>query len=140
MADPWGLEEGAWLECLRWTGEEKDLPAGEFPKVPDFQASDLVRRWEVLDVEEDEGFREVKRSELKPGDTIIGAVINEKAVAKVAATYGPRFVTFVPANGKAHLDRGEWREAYGTDVLELQALKQIRQSMSGGGVHACHGR
>lgn len=134
MVDPWGLEEDAWLDCPCWNGEEKDLPTGEFPKVPNFQAADLVRRWEVLDVEEDEGFREVKRSELKPDDTIIGAVINEKAVAKVAAIYGPRFVTFAPAGGQNHLDRGEWREAFGTDALELQALKQIRQQVSGGGV------
>lgn len=136
MTDPWGLEEGSWLECPCWTGDEKDLPAGEFPKVPNFQAADLVRRWEVLDVEEDEGFREVKRSELKPDDVIIGCQINEKAVARIAATYGPRFVTFAPATGSAHLDRGEWRETYGTDALELMALRQARQSMSGGGVHA----
>lgn len=134
MTDIWGLEEGSWLDCPCWTGEEKDLPAGEFPKVPDFQAADLVRRWEVLDVEEDEGFRVVKRSEIHPGDIIIGCQINEKAVAKVAATYGPRFVTFMPATGGSRLDRGEWRDAYGTDALELTALKQIRQAITGGGI------
>ncbi len=131
--DPWGQTE-PWLECPPWDGSEKSLPAGEKTIIPNFQAADLVRRWEVLDVEEDEGFRAVKRRELQPGDIIIGCQINEKAVAAVVATYGPRFVTFAPAGGARHLDRGEWRNEFGTDVLELQALKQVRQSMSGGGI------
>lgn len=131
--DPWGLNEDDWLQCIPWDGEEKSLPVGEQTRIPDFQAADLVRRWKILDVEEDEGYREVKRGELTPKDKIIGAVINEKAVAAVAVTYGPRFFVARVAGGDKMMDRGEWREAFGSDVLALQALKQIRQQISGGG-------
>ena len=132
--DPWGMDVESWLHCLTWDGEEKSLPVGEQVRVPNFQAADLVRRWKVLDGEEDEGYREVRRTELTPKDKIIGAVINEKVVAAVAATYGPRFFVAKAHGADKLMDRGEWREKFGTDVLVLQALKQIRQQVSGGGI------
>lgn len=119
-----------WLECIPWTGQEADLPAGEVTKIPDFRAIDLVRRWEVLDVEEDAGFRVVKRAEIRPGDKIIGCQINEKAFAKVVETYGKNFFVAKRAGGGVLMDRWEWKKAYGSDVLELEALKQIRQNNS----------
>ena len=121
-------EETDWNECLPWEGEEKDLPVGEQTRIPNFRAVDLVRRFEVLDVEADEGFRVVKPSELKPEDKIIGAQINENAFNKVVETYGRRFFVAAKADGGGKLmDRWEWKEAFKTDVLELEALKQIRQ-------------
>jgi hypothetical protein len=134
--DVWGWDEASWLQCVPWDGEEKSLPVGEQTRIPNFRAVDLVRRWEVLDVEEDEGYRVVKRSEIQPGDTVIGAQINEKSVAKIAATYGPRFFVAKATGVDKLMDRGEWRAAFGTDVLVLQALKEVRQSVAGGGVTA----
>lgn len=122
------MSDTDWNSCLPWTGEEKDLPLGEQTRIPDFRAIDLVRRWEVLDVEEDAGFREVKTSELKPTDKIIGAKINENAFDKIVTTYGKRFFVAARADAKGNLlDRWQWKEAYGSDVLELEALKQARQ-------------
>lgn len=122
--------QSEWLECIPWTGSEKDLPVGEVTTVPDFRAMDLVRRWEVLDVEEDEGFRTVKYSELKPTDKIIGCQMNEKSFDKVVSTYGKNFFKAARAgNGKMY-NRWEWRDAFGSDVLELEALKQVRQNSS----------
>lgn len=132
--DVWGVTE-PWLKCIQWDGEEKSLPAGEQTRIPNFQAADLVKRWEVLDPEEDEGYRVVRRSELKAGDIIVGAQINENSVNKLVETYGKRF--FVAARSDRSgvlLDRAEWRDEFGTDVLELEALKQIRKKMTGGGV------
>lgn len=117
-----------WLECIPWDGTEADLPVGEITTIPDFRTVDLVRIWEVLDVEEDAGFREVKRAELKPTDKIIGCQINEKSFDKVVSTYGKRFFTAHRAAGGGQFDRWEWKAAYGSDVLELEALKQIRQN------------
>ena len=122
------MPENEWLECIPWNGTEADLPVGEIITIPNFRAMDLVRRWEVLDVEEDAGFREVKRSEIRPEDKIIGCQINEKSFDKIVATYGKRFFTAKRAGGGGQLDRWEWKAAYGSDVLELEALKQIRQS------------
>ena len=119
-----------WLECIPWTGMENDLPVGEQTLIPDFRAVDLVRRWEILDVEEDAGFREVKKAELKPEDKIIGCVINENAFNKVVLTYGQNFFKAAKANGGKKYNRWEWKEAFGSDVLELEALKQIRQGNS----------
>ena len=122
------LVEDNWLECIPWTGSEKDLPAGEVTTVPNFRAVDLVRRWEVLDVEEESGFRTVKRAEIGPNDKIIGCVINENAFNKVVETYGKNFFIAARANGGKKYNRWEWKSAFGSDVLELEALKQIRQS------------
>ena len=75
---------GNWLECLPWTGQEAALPAGYTVMVPGLDPMQFIKRVEVLDAEEDEGYRSVKKSELKPGDVIIGAEINEKSVKKIA--------------------------------------------------------
>lgn len=120
---------GEFDQCVPWDGEEASLPVGEQTKIPNFRAVDLVRRWEVLDVEEDAGFRTVRRAELTANDTIIGCQINENSVAKIVETYGKRFFVAARASGThSLLDRWEWKAAYGSDVLELEALKQIRQS------------
>jgi hypothetical protein len=77
----------------------------------------------------------VKRSELKDEDIIIGAQINENSVNHLVNTYGTRFFTAARADRPGVLlDRTEWRVDFGTDVLELEALKQMRQKMRGGGV------
>jgi hypothetical protein len=124
-----------WNACVPWTGEERDLPVGEQTRIPDFRAMDLVRRWEVLDVESDEGFKVVKKEELKPSDKIIGAQINENAVNAIVKTYGKRFFVAYRADpsdskpGGDGFDRWEWYDKFGhTDVLELEALKQIRRA------------
>jgi len=136
------MAEIDWNECLPFEGEEKDLPAGEQTKIPNFRAIDLVKRWEILDTESDEGYKLVRREELKLTDIIIGAQINEKAVNAVVRTYGKRFFVAVRADIKGRLlDRWEWEELTrdptqpgrpGQDVLELQALKQIRQLLKSG--------
>jgi hypothetical protein len=136
------MAEIDWNECLPFEGEEKDLPAGEQTKIPNFRAIDLVKRWEILDTESDEGFKLVKREELMITDIIIGAQINEKAVNVVVKTYGKRFFVAARANAVGKLlDRWEWEELTrdpaqpgkpGQDVLELQALKQIRQLLKVG--------
>lgn len=120
--------ESEWLECIPWTGQEKDLPVGEVIIVPNFRAMDLVKRWEVLDVEEDAGFRTVKFSEIKPTDKIIGCVINENSFDKVVSTYGKNFFKATRAGNGKMFNRWEWKEAFGSDVLELEALKQVRQN------------
>lgn len=121
-------EEIDWNECVPWTGEERDLPLGEQTKIPDFRAIDLVRRWEILDVESDEGFKVVKKEELKPSDKIIGAQINENSVKAIKKAYGERWFVANRADGKGPFTREEWYANFGgADVLELEALKQIRQ-------------
>ena len=122
-------EDENWLECLPWTGNERDLPLGEWTSVPNFRSVNLVRRWEILDVEEDAGFREVKTAELKQDDTIIGAKINENSFNKLVETYGKGFFKAKHAGSMAQYNRWEWKQAFGTDVLELEALKQIRMGL-----------
>ena len=115
-----------WNSCLPWDGEEASLPVGEQTRMPNFQAKKLVKAWEVLDASEDAGFRTVKTSELKPTDDIVGAVINENSFNKAVETYGKRFFLARHANSLLWYDRWAWKETYGTDVLEFEALKQIR--------------
>lgn len=124
------------LECLPFNGDEKLLPVGIKTMVPGFRAIDLVRRWEVLDPEEDEGYRVVKKDEIGPNDIVIGAQINEKLVDRVRGTYGPRFATFKNLQFGEYFSREEWEIATrvnpdkpGMDVLELEALRELRQTI-----------
>lgn len=116
-----------WLECIPWTGEEKDLPTGGQTKIPGFLPENLVSRWEILDAEADEGSKFVKRTELKPGDIIIGARMNENSIKRLVATYGPRFAVLKQADGPI-LTCQEWYEKYHTDGLALWAIRNVRFS------------
>jgi hypothetical protein len=127
-------DEIDWNECVPWDGEEKNLPAGEQTRIPNFRAVDLVRAWEILDVQSEAGFKIVPAEKGKmPEGIIIGAQINENAVNAVIKAYGKRFIVFRPSEDQPFMDRWEWYAAFagpdgiGPDVLELEALKQIRQ-------------
>lgn len=125
-----------WNECLKFDGDEKSLPVGIKTKIPGFRAIDLVKRWEVNDPEEDEGYRVVKRSEIGPNDIVIGAQINENSVNRIKAPnrYGDRYATFKNLEYNEYLTREEWEiatrpspEVSGSDVLVLEALRELRQ-------------
>jgi hypothetical protein len=121
-------EEIDWLECVPWTGEERDLPLGEQTKIPDFRAVDLVKAWEVLDVQSELGFKVVPTKALSASDKIIGAQINENSVKAIKRSYGDRWFVAKRADGRGPFTREEWYTNFGgADVLELEALKQIRQ-------------
>lgn len=121
---------GSWLECIPWTGQEKDLPLGYNTVVPGLDVMTLIKRVEVLDAEEDAGYREVKRSEVKHGDVIIGAVLNEKSTKKICDTYGGSWIRIKDANSGKNYNRIEWKEKFGTDGLELLAIRNLRNPMT----------
>ena len=123
-------EEEEWLECLPWDGAAASLPVGEETLIPDLRAVDLVRFWEVLDVKCDEGYRVVETEALTQTDKIIGCQINEKAFKRIVQTYGKNFFRAKRGSGGQMMNRWEWRDAYGSDVLELEALKQIRSGLT----------
>ena len=123
-------EEEEWLDCLPWDGAAASLPVGEETLIPDLRAVDLVRFWEVLDVKCDEGYRVVETEALTPTDKIIGCQINEKAFKQIVQTYGKNFFRAKRGSGGQMMNRWEWRDAYGSDVLELEALKQIRSGLN----------
>ena len=114
-----------WLECLPWDGLEASLPLGGKLKVPGLTPEKLVKAWEVLDAEAEEGIRKVKAADLKIGDIIIGAEMNKASLARLAASYGPDFVQIKEANGKL-LSWVEWQAKYGTDGLALWAIRNKR--------------
>ena len=74
--------------------------------------------------------------EIGPNDIVIGAQINEKSVDRVRGTYGPRFATFKNVQFGEYFSREEWEVAtrvnpdkLGMDVLELEALRELRQTV-----------
>ncbi len=125
-----------WLSCIPWDGEEASLPVGIHTMIPNFRASNLVRFYEVLDVESDEGYKTLTKKEYDraPKDTIlIGVQINENSLKRIQRIYKDRSMTFKMANGGPWYTREEWEiatrpdpDTRGMDVLELQALKEIR--------------
>lgn len=114
-----------WLECVPWDGLEASLPLGGKLKIPGLTPEKLVRAWEVLDAEAEEGCKTVKTADLKPNDIIIGAQMSKPALARLAASYGPDFVQIKEANGKL-LSWQEWQSKYGTDGLALWAIRNKR--------------
>jgi hypothetical protein len=104
---------------------EKSLPLGGSFKVPGMTPEKLVKSWEVLDAEAEEGSRKVKTVDLKPGDIIIGAEMNRAALAKLAATFGPDFVAIRKASGGL-VTWQAWYEEFHTDGLALWAIRNKR--------------
>lgn len=115
-----------WLECVPWDGKEASLPVGGQLPVPGLTPEKLVKRWEVLDAESDEGSRFVKAAELKPTDIIIGAEMNKKSLERLYNTYGPGFVTIKRATGGPGITWEQWFKEFGTDGLALWAIRNKR--------------
>lgn len=120
------IKNNIYLNCIPWDGSEKSLPAGVKTLIPQFSAISLVRSWEILDVDADEGFRQVKPADIQPSDIIIGAVISEAAFSKVCSSYGKDALLFRRADTGKLMTRGDWIETYHMDPLELQAIKEGR--------------
>ncbi len=120
-----------WLECIPWTGQEKDLPLGYTTVVPGLDVMNLIKRVEVMDAEEDAGYRTVKKAEVKKGDVIIGAVLNENTTKKIVETYGGSWIRLKDANSGKNYNRMEWYNKFGTDGLELLAIRNLRNPMTG---------
>jgi hypothetical protein len=114
-----------WLECLPWNGQEASLPLGGQFKVPGLTPEKLVKKWEVLDAESEEGSRKVKAANLKEDDIIIGCEMNKASLARLAASYGPDFVMLKKANGPL-VSWQTWYDEFGTDGLALWAIRNKR--------------
>jgi hypothetical protein len=123
------MAEKEWLECLPWDQSEKSLPLGGKLLVPGLSPEKLVKAWEVLDAESEEGSRKVKAVDLKPEDIIIGCEMNRAALARLATSYGPGFVQIKQADGSL-LSWQEWQAKYGTDGLALWAIRNKRNGYS----------
>jgi len=123
--------DGNWLECLPWDGQEKSLPLGYTTMVPRLGLSKFAKSVEILDPEADEGFRNVKVSEVKPDDTIIGVEINENSTKKIADTYGSDWLRIKDSNTGKGMNRVAWHDKYGTDGLELLILKELQGKQVG---------
>lgn len=115
-----------WLECIPWTGMEKDLPVGYTTKVPGLNIIKFIKSVEILDGESEEGSRFIKMAERKEGDIIIGVKLNEKSIERVVANYGPSWIVLKHANGGKSYNRLAWRDKYGTDGLALLAIRNLR--------------
>lgn len=123
-----------WLECIPWNGDEKTLPSGYESRVPGLKPSQLVRAYKVLDVESDEGYKLVKPSELKPDMVILGAKLHEGVIKNIMQSYGERAILIQEPSGGKKLTRWEWRDKFGTDGLELLAIRDARMKLTGGGI------
>lgn len=131
---PAGRALGEWEMCIPWDGDERSLPLGAEIRVPDLTADRLVQRWRVLDTEGDGGTREIPPGELRRDHVVIGARMNEILIQSIMQTYGPRALLLIEPDRRQKLTRQEWRDRFGTDGLELLAIKAIRHRLSGGGV------
>jgi hypothetical protein len=119
-----------WLEgCVPWDGIEGKLPTGALmpPKV---EVLKLIKSWDVLDAETDEGFRTVKSAALQSDDAIIGCEPNLNSIRKILATYGNDAFRFISATGQK-LGPEAWAKAYGTNPFAVLAI--MRKNSGGTG-------
>jgi len=92
----------------------------------------LIKSWDVLDAETDEGFRTVKTLELKADDVIVGCEPNNNSIRKILATYGNDAFRFISAAGQK-LGPEAWSKQYGTNPFAVLAI--MRKNQGTGGVH-----
>ena len=116
--------------CVAWNGIEAKLPTGALMP-PAVKVLALIKSWDVLDAESDEGFRTVKAAELKPGDAIIGCKANNNSIARIIKTYGMDAFRFTAANGAA-FSVAKWIATFGTNPFEVLAI--MRKNKGEGGV------
>jgi hypothetical protein len=90
-----------------------------------------------MDAESDEGVATRKTSELKRDDIIIGVNLNPKTLAAIYSSYGPNFYLIKAANAGPWMTPDEWAKAHPDmpNGLGLVAMRNMRQKLSGGGVH-----
>jgi len=124
--DPNGYDEnGGWLECIPWTGQEAALPAGFTTTKKDFDIMKVIKRVQIADLETEEEMRWVKLSELKKGDDVLAVELGEKVIKKYYDTFGKDWIRFKGANGGTNYNRLEWRQKFGTDVMNLMAVRKL---------------
>lgn len=116
-------------DCVAWDGAEAKLPTGAImpPKVDVLK---LIKSWDVLDAENDAGFRTVKTSDLKPEDAIIGCKANNNSIDRIIKTYGMDAFRFIAAGGQ-QFGVQQWIAQFGTNPFEVLAI--MRQNAGGGG-------
>lgn len=127
-----------WLNGIcTYTGPEANLPLGGHSKIPGWYPEKVARSWVVMDAESDEGVATRKTSELKRDDIIIGVNLNPKTLAAIYSSYGPNFYLIKAANAGDWLTPDEWAKAHPDmpNGLGLVAMRNMRQKLSGGGVH-----
>jgi hypothetical protein len=115
--------------CVAWNGIEAKLPTGALmpPKVDVLK---LIKSWDVLDAESDEGFRTVKAAELKPEDAIIGCKANNNSISRIIGTYGMDAFRFTAAGGQ-QFGVQQWIAQFGTNPFEVLAI--MRKNAGAGG-------
>lgn len=116
--------------CVAWNGIEAKLPTGALMP-PAVKVMALIKSWDVLDAESDEGFRTVKSAEIKPGEAIIGCTANNNSIARIIKTYGMDAFRFTAAGGQA-FGVQQWIATFGTNPFEVLAI--MRKNKGDGGV------
>jgi hypothetical protein len=106
--------------CVAWNGIEAKLPTGALMP-PAVNVLKLIKSWDVLDAESDEGFRTVKTADLKEGDAIIGCKANNNSIARIILTYGADAFRFTAAAGQAFGIK-QWIATFGTNPFEVLAI------------------
>ncbi len=129
--------EANFLECVPWTGFEKDFPVGVIlpPGIRD--VTKLIKSVTILDAEIDEGFRVIKKSEATADMDIINVQLNENSIAMIVGPQGSdsELIVLVHPNGAKQYTRLGWyNNVKHTDGLAMWAGTRFRRNLIGSGV------
>lgn len=126
-----------WLECIPWTGFEKDFPVGVIlpPSIRD--VTRLIKSVTILDAEIDEGFKIIKKSEVTVDMDILNVQLNENSIAMIVGSAGADSEAIVivhPNGGKQYTRLGWYNNVKHTDGLAMWAATRLRSHLIGPGV------
>ena len=126
-----------WLECIPWTGFEKDFPVGVIlpPSIRD--VTRLIKSVTILDEESDAGFKIIKKSEVIADMDILNVQLNENSIAMIVGPQGSDSEAIVlvhPNGGKQFTRLGWYDNVKHTDGLAMWAATRLRRNLIGSGV------
>jgi hypothetical protein len=127
------------LECVPWTGLEKDTPAGVNGLPADVFITDLITAVVVIDTTKPEGIAEIPYENVKHDMKIINVKLNEGAINAIDPE--GRIIKIVDPDTQKGLTRREWfdtpaldGEPRRTDGLAMWAAVRVNLKARGGGI------
>ena len=103
---------------------DQSLPKGGHSRVPGWGPEQAATVW-IVNIDGEPVER--KTDELRPTDVIMGVQLDPVILAAHEAAKGPAFYLIKAAEGGGWLTPKAWTEKFGTNGLELVAMRNIKE-------------
>jgi len=103
---------------------DPSLPIGGHSRVPGWAPEQAAIIW-IVNIDGEQVERAT--SDLLPNDLIMGVQLDPVILASYEEAHGPNFYLIKSANGGHWLNPKAWTEKFGTNGLELVAMRNIKE-------------